>query len=146
MKKLILSILMVCLMLSLPIQGKPADVAHPELIRIKAGELKQLMDKKSDFILIDSRDSEKYGREHIEGAINIHYDSSGDPMVRKMTLMALPMDKLIIVYCDTEDEGISAGLAMDLYDMGCDMEIIKVLSGGIAGWKAAGYPLVAAGN
>ena len=137
---------MAFLIVSLPIQGKTADVAHPELNRINAEELKQLMDKKSDFILIDSRDSEKYNREHIEGALNIHFDDSGDPMVRKMSLMALPLDKLIVVYCDTENEGTSAGLVLDLYDMGCDMDMIKILSGGMAGWKASGYPISTAGN
>ena len=130
----------------LPAPGESADVAHPELGRISAEELKQLMDKKSEFILVDSRDSEKYNREHIEGALNIHYDPSGDPMVLKMTLMALPMDRLIIVYCNSEGEQISAGMSLELYDMGCDMDMIKIISGGIAGWKAAGYPLVTAGN
>jgi rhodanese-related sulfurtransferase len=146
MKRAVLSAMMTLLILSLPIHGKAADVAHPELNRIKAEELKQLMDKKSEFILIDSRDSEKYNREHIEGALNIHFDESGDPMVRKMSLMTLPMDKLIIVYCDAENEGSSAGLALDLYDMGYDMDMIKILSGGIPHWKASGYPLVIAGN
>jgi len=129
-----------------PEPGESADVAHPEFNRINAEELKQLMDKKSDLILIDSRDSEKYNREHIESALNIHFDDSGDPISRKMSLMALPMDKLIVVYCDTENEGTSAGLVLDLYDMGCDMGMIKILSGGIAGWKASGYPIVTAGN
>ncbi len=138
--------MMALLILSLPIQGKTADMAHPEISRIKAEGLKQLTDKKSEFILVDSRNSEKYNREHIEGALNIHFDDSGDPMARQMSLMALPMDKLIVVYCDTEDEGMSAALVLDLYDMGCDMESLKILSGGIAGWKATGYPLVSAGN
>ena len=146
MKRAVLLTLMALLILSLPTQGKTADVAHPEFSRIKADELKQLMDKKSDFILVDSRDSEKYNLEHIEGALNIHYDPSGDPMVRKMTLMALPLDKLIIIYCGTENEETSAGLVLDLYDMGCDMDSLKILSGGIASWKAAGYPLATAGN
>ena len=146
MEKLLLSVLMAFILLSLPTQGIAADVAHPEFNRIKAEELKQLMDKKSEFILIDSRDSDKYNREHIESALNVQYDPSGDPMVRKMTLMALPMDKLLIVYCDTENEATSAGLALDLYDMGCDMNNLKILSGGIDSWKTSGYPLVAAGE
>jgi rhodanese-related sulfurtransferase len=146
MKRAVLLAMMTLLILSLPVQCKTADVAHPELNRIKAEELKQLMDKKSDFILIDSRDSEKYNRERIEGALNIHFDDSGDPIVRKMSLMALPMDKLIIVYCDTENEGTSAGLVLDLYDMSYDMNMIKILSGGILRWKASGYPLVDAGK
>ena len=72
---------------------------HPELPRITAEELKQLIDKKGDFILVDSRDSGSYSKEHIRGAVNIHFDPAGDPMSRRMTLMAIPMDRLIVVYC-----------------------------------------------
>ena len=146
MKKTVLLILITFLLL--PAQGKTADAAHPEFNRIKAEELKQLIDKKSEFILIDSRDSEKYSAGHIKGAVNIHYDPSGDPNIRNMTLMALPMDKLIIVYCDCEDkdEKNAAGLALELYDLGCDMDNLKILSGGIARWKKQGYPLITAGE
>lgn len=144
MKKTVLTLLM--FFLFLPVQSNAADVAHPELNRIKAEELKQLMDKKKEFILIDSRDSGKYSEGHIKGAVNIHFDASGDPMVRKMSLMALPMDRLIVVYCGSEDEKTAAGLAMDLYDMGCDMDKLKILSGGITRWKNLGYPLVTAGE
>jgi 3-mercaptopyruvate sulfurtransferase SseA len=144
MKKIVLLILMA--FLSLPAPGNAADAAHPELSRIKAKELKQLMDKKSEIILIDSRDSGKYNSGHIEGAVNIHFDPSGDPNVRNMTLMALPMDKLIIIYGDNEDEKASAGLALELYDLGCDMDNLKILSGGAAQWKKQGYPLLNAGN
>jgi rhodanese-related sulfurtransferase len=56
------------------------------------------------------------------------------------------MDKLIIIYCDSEDENISAGLALELYDLGCDMDNLKILSGGAAQWKKQGYPLITAGN
>jgi rhodanese-related sulfurtransferase len=132
--------------LSSPVQGIAADLAHPELNRIKTKELKQLTDNKSEFILIDSRDSGKYSQGHIKGAINISFNPSGDPNALKMTLMALPIDRLIIVYCDSEGEKISAGLAMDLYDMGCDMDNLKILSGGMAQWKKMGYPLIKAGE
>lgn len=144
MKKTVLLILMIFLLS--PVKGIAADLAHPELNRIKAEELRRLTDNKSEFILIDSRDSGKYRQGHIKGAINISFDPSGDPNVLKMTLMAIPMDKVIIVYCDSEGENISAGLAMDLYNMGCDMDSIKILSGGMAQWKKMGYPLIKAGE
>lgn len=99
--KRIVSLAIAVLILS--ISPKPGDSAdktvHPELPRITAEELKNLIDKKSDFILVDTRDSGSYSREHIKGAINIHFDPSGDPMMRSLTLMSLPMDKLIILYC-----------------------------------------------
>jgi rhodanese-related sulfurtransferase len=140
MKKLVLLILMI--FLSFPIPGNAADAANPELNRISAKELKRLMDNKSEFILIDSRDSGKYKEGHIEGAINIHFDDLGDPNIRQMSLMALPMDRLMIVYCGSEDEKTASGLVLELYDMGCDMDNLKILSGGIAQWKKQGYSLI----
>ena len=141
MKKIVLLILTIFLFL--PIQSNAADVAHPELNRINAKALKQLIDKKGEFILIDSRDSEKYNNGHIKGAVNIHFDPEGDPNVLNMSLMALPMDKLLIVYCDSKDEKISAGLALDLYNMGCSKDKLKILSGGISQWRKSGYPVTA---
>lgn len=80
-------------------QTEEAEVAYPEVSRITAEELKQLMDKKGEYVLVDTRDSERYNQGHIKGAINIHYNPVGDPVAREMMLLALPMDKLIIVYC-----------------------------------------------
>jgi len=139
MKRIVLLILMV--IFSLPAPGKAADMA-----RIKSHELKQLIENKSNFILIDSRDSGKYSQGHIEGAVNIHFDPSGDPNVRQMTLMALPIDNLIIIYDDSEGEKIAGELALELYDMGCDMDSLKILSGGIAQWEKQGYSLITSGN
>ena len=144
MKKtaLLLSI-MTLLLFVLPAPGQSDDeIAHPELQRITAKELKQLMETNNGYIIIDTRDSGSYSSEHIKGAINIHYDPSGDPMSRKMTLMAVPMDRLLILYCDCEDDSNSAALAMELYDLGVDMDMLKILSRGTLSWKEAGYPLV----
>ncbi len=144
MKKTVLLILMV--FLSLPTLCLAADVAHPELNRINAKELKQLVDNKSELIIVDTRDSEKFKSGHIKDAINVQFDPEGDPNLRKMSLMALPMDKLIIVYDGREDEKTAAGLVLDLYDMGCDMTKLKILSGGIAQWKKSGYPITGSGK
>ena len=100
MKRIVLLYLAVFTLLNLPALSISAGkTVHPELPRITAGELKELIDNKGNFILIDSRDSGSYSKEHIKGAINIYFDPAGDPMTRQMTLMALPMDRLIIVYC-----------------------------------------------
>lgn len=142
MRHPILFCIIALVLISAPVRSDSADIAHPELPRISAQGLKELMDKKGDYILVDSRDSSKYNQEHIEGAINIHYDFSGDPMVRSISLMALPMEKLIIVYCDFEGEKASAGLVMDLFDLGFDMDNVWVLSEGITRWKKLGYPVI----
>jgi rhodanese-related sulfurtransferase len=74
-------------------------LAHPEVERISSEELKQLIDEDVDIVIVDSRDGLSYEYGHIEGAINIYYDPTGDPAIRAMTLVALPADKLIVLYC-----------------------------------------------
>ena len=75
------------------------EVAYPEVFRITAEELKQLIDEQGEYVLVDSRDSMSYDQGHIEGAINIYYNPTGDPNALEMMLIGLPMDKLIVIYC-----------------------------------------------
>lgn len=89
-------------LLVLPMQllaGEEDEMVHPEVPRITAEELKQLMDEGGEYVLVDSRDSASYNQGHIEGAINLYYNPTGDPLSLEMMLMGLPMDKLIIIYC-----------------------------------------------
>ena len=76
------------------------EIAHPEVLRITAEELKKLMDEKGEYVLLDVRDSYSFDMGHIEGAENISSDPTEDPMTRGMILAALPMETLIILYCD----------------------------------------------
>ena len=102
MKKGIILALLAGLLLILPMQGfagEEDEMVHPEVPRITAEELKQLIDEGGDYVLVDSRDSASYDQGHIEGAINIFYDPTGDPLSIEMMLMGLPMDKSIIIYC-----------------------------------------------
>ena len=72
-----------------------------DVLRITSQELKELTDKgEPPVVMIDTRGSSEYGAGHIKGAVNIYYDTDGDPMEREMVLTALPMDKLMVIYCD----------------------------------------------
>ena len=71
-----------------------------EVPRITCEELKQSIDIGEKVVIIDTRGSSAYDRAHIRGAINICYDPSGDPMLRGITLSALPQDTLLVLYCD----------------------------------------------
>jgi rhodanese-related sulfurtransferase len=118
------------------------DVVFPELPRITAEELNQLIEKGADMVTVDTRDAGSYNAGHIKGAINIYYDPTSDPMARQMMLIALPMDKLIVTYCDCTDDASSAHVAEELYQLGYDRDKIKVLSGGSLRWVELKYPLV----
>jgi len=118
------------------------EVVLPNLPRITAEELKQLIDKGADLVAVDVRDSGSYDAGHIKGAVNIYYDPTTDPMDRQMMLVALPMDKLIVTYCDCTDDASSATIAQELYKLGYDRDKIKILAGGSLRWVELKYPLV----
>jgi predicted sulfurtransferase len=102
MKIRVIFALLTGLFLALPMQGFSAEeyeMAYPEVSRITAEELKQLIDEEGEYVLVDSRDSMSYDQGHIKGAINIYYDPTADPVALEMMLIGLPMDKLIIIYC-----------------------------------------------
>jgi len=117
------------------------DVVLPDLPRISVEELKQMIDDNAEMVIVDTRDGGSYGAGHIKGAINIQYDVTSDPMQRQMMLIALPMDKLIVTYCDCTDDANSANVVQELWDLGYDMDKLKVLSGGSLRWVDLKYPL-----
>ena len=55
-----------------------------EVPRITCEELKQLIDKGENVVIIDTRKSSGYNAEHIKGAINIYYNPAGYQMEREM--------------------------------------------------------------
>jgi rhodanese-related sulfurtransferase len=144
-----------CLILILPlialtpfysIASAKEEVVLPNLPRISAEELKQMIEKSSDMVVVDVRDSGSYEAGHIKGAINIYYNPTADPMDRQMMLVALPMDKLIVTYCDCTDDASSANIANELYKLGYEKEKIKILSGGSLRWVELKYPMVKSNN
>ncbi len=75
---------------------------YPEIPRLTCDDLKQKIDKSSDFIIIDDRGDSLFKKAHIPGAINIPYaigtQSAEEAMDKQLT--TLPDDKLKIIYCD----------------------------------------------
>ncbi len=84
--------------------GQPwATVVKPKLAKlpkgvteIKTDELKELIDSKTDFTLIDARPKKRYAAGHMLGARNI-----GTKAYKNVAASILPKDKnkLIIMYC-----------------------------------------------
>jgi len=147
----ILSLLIICLLpgsaresLSGPSGKTETEVklAHPEVARIPARELLRSIENKADIVIVDTQSAEGYEMWHIPSAINVTYDSTADPMVRQLMLIALPMDKLIVIHCLCEEGADSARMALELMDLGYSKENIKVLEGGLIQWDANDYPII----
>lgn len=75
----------------------------PEIPRILCEQLKQMMDKGDDFVLVDARLNSTFTFGYIPGAINIPYDDSSPTFTQEWVnnqLKALPQNKMVIFYCD----------------------------------------------
>ena len=139
--KIIVSTILLLALISLAFGGE--EVLFPNLPRITVEEVKKKIDKNDkDFVLLDVRDAASYAAGHIKGAVNIYYDPTGDPMNRQMILMALPMDRLIVTYCDCIDDDSSGAVADELLMLGYDRDKVNILSGGSLKWVEVKYPMV----
>jgi rhodanese-related sulfurtransferase len=139
----------VCLLLILPLisafsaySSESAKVAFPEIPRISVEDLKQKIDKGEDFVVVDVRDGGSYAAGHIKTAINIYYNATADPMDRQMMLLALPMEKLVVTYCDCTDDASSAKIADELIQLGYEQDKVKVLGGGSLRWVELKLPMI----
>ena len=140
---MILALSLMALISASSMASPKEDVVLPNLPRITVEDLRQMIDKGEDLVVVDTRDSASYAAGHIKGAINIYYNPTADPTERQMMLIALPMEKLIVTYCDCTDDANSANLADEIYKLGYDRDKVKVLSGGSLRWVELKYPVVA---
>jgi rhodanese-related sulfurtransferase len=116
--------------------------AHPEIPRMPAKELVQLLKNKADIIVVDTQAPDGYEMWHIPSAVNIPYISTEDPTNRQLMLFALPMEKQVVIYCLCEEGTDSARMALELIQLGYSKEKVKVLEGGLVLWDEKGYPMV----
>jgi rhodanese-related sulfurtransferase len=89
--------------------------------QIPAGEWKNIY-------VVDARDAEQYGREHIPGAVNVEWRQV---LARRGEL---PNDRTILIYCNTGTLSSQAGFALRV----AGMDNVRILQGGLTGWKAKG--------
>jgi rhodanese-related sulfurtransferase len=143
---MMLALPLIALLGAFQIATAKEDVVLPDIPRVTTEQLKQMIDKGESVVVIDTRDSGSYEAGHIKGAINIYYNPTADPTERQMMLIALPMDKLIVTYCDCTDDANSAKLADEIYKLGYDRDKVKILSGGSLRWVEQKYPMVANAN
>lgn len=116
--------------------GQPTWAATGQPMYTEPEFLKYLQDngKPESYILVDARAPEQAAKEHIANAINL----SGADV--KAVFEAMPSDRKarIILYADSmaEADKISRALKVN------NFTAVSTLNGGIAAWKAKGYPVV----
>ena len=108
--------------------------AKATINEVSIEEVKKMIDKKEDIILLDVRDREEYETGHIPGAINISRGS----LDFKVHLIIPDKTRRIIVYCGLD---LRSPLATkSLNDLGYRKTINMI--GGLKAWKEAAYPIV----
>jgi hypothetical protein len=72
------------------VETAPAKIklVHPEVPRIPARDLVQLLKNKADIILVDTQPTDGYEMWRIPSAINIPYVATANPTDRQLMLMA----------------------------------------------------------
>lgn len=84
--------------------------------------------------IVDVRDMNEFNISHIQGAISMPMETLVDRMLK-----TLELDRDIYVYGETDEE--TAQAATQLREAG--FLNVSELIGGVAAWKAVGYPLEA---
>jgi len=99
---------------------------------IKSEDLKALLEKESNLLVIDLRKNATFQDGHIEGSMNIFLDD-----LEKKRAEILPGKKIIL----TDNNGLWAFQgAVRLFDMG--IFNVLALSDGLDGWKSKGFEIV----
>lgn len=90
-----------------------------------------------DAIVVDARSVAEYDAGRIAGAVNIPYDELIDYYEKLKS--TLPLDALIVCYCESVTCDNSENLAKELGFMGYSN--VFVYRGGWQEWEAAGHPV-----
>nr|WP_211359390.1 rhodanese-like domain-containing protein [Fodinibius salinus] len=109
------------------------DDAKTRIEEINPEEVKQKFDAGDDFVLVDVREQDEWGKSHIAGA-----EYLGRGIIERDIEEEYPdVDQEIILYCGG---GYRSALAADnLQKMGYNN--VKSLAGGFRSWIEAGLPI-----
>ena len=88
-------------------------------------------------IFLDARSPELYEQGHIQGAQSLPWEGVDEYFDEVMA--SIPLNALIIAYCDGETCSLSKDLAIELFYRG--YENVRVLVNGWSLWKDHGFPI-----
>jgi len=105
---------------------------------IDTQDLKKLIDRDADFLLINTLSPDQSKKTEIPGSINIPQDNAD--FVDRVESEAVEKDKQIVVYCASEKCGSSEEAARKLEEAG--FTNVYDYSGGAKAWTQSGELLV----
>jgi membrane protein DedA with SNARE-associated domain/rhodanese-related sulfurtransferase len=107
------------------------------IARVDPEELHQMMDAGEDIVVIDLRHTLEFEAEPetIPGAIHM------DAAELEEAIEVIPRDRDIVLFCSCPNEATAARMALRLHKLGITR--IRPLAGGLAGWRARGFPMQA---
>jgi rhodanese-related sulfurtransferase len=86
------------------------------------------------FVLLDVRSPRHYAKGHVAGALNLPHGK-----IIGSRLSAWPPETLFVVYCAGPHCNGAARAAVRLSALG---RPVKIMTGGITGWRDEGFPLI----
>jgi rhodanese-related sulfurtransferase len=87
--------------------------------------------------IVDVRDRHDFNQSHVTGAISIPADALLETAAR-----CFELDRDIYLYSNTDEEASLAAEQLRTAGYTC----VSILRGGVAAWKAAGFPVEAIGS
>jgi rhodanese-related sulfurtransferase len=124
---------------SIPAAPSPEALAHFE--RLFGFETdcwdvhEALSSGRPGFVLLDVRGPEHFRKGHVAGALSLPHGK-----ITTARLVAWPAETLFVVYCAGPHCNGAARAAVRLSAAG---RPVKIMIGGITGWRDEGFPLVA---
>jgi hydroxyacylglutathione hydrolase len=106
----------------LPLESLPLLSAH---------QLKSMLDRGEELLILDTRGQEEWESGHIKGALHIYVGHL------EQRLAEVPRDKPVAVYCRT---GHRAGLGASIL-LRAGYPVVYNFPGNIKAWVAAGFPV-----
>jgi rhodanese-related sulfurtransferase len=102
--------------------------------RIRPEELRQRMEAGEDVVVVDLRHALEFEAEPetIPGAVRM------DAAELEEAFDVIPRDRDIVLFCSCPNEATAARMALRLQNLGITR--IRPLAGGLAGWRARGFP------
>jgi rhodanese-related sulfurtransferase len=109
------------------------DDAKKRIRELSVDEVKEKLDKREKFLLIDVREESEWAKDHLPGAIHV-----GKGIIERDIEERVPdVDTPLVLYCGG---GFRSALAADnLQKMG--YKNVLSMDGGVRGWREKGFPL-----